>query len=401
MADFANMIYGTAQNVAQNDPVSAIKQGASLAIQVEEMQQKRQDLVQKQQALEIAKYDKVGGWMEAWTKMPEGGAKKAFAEKFIPNGVQALGLQDKIHPLNLEAMLKDSKLATGVISWVRGGGDPAILNDPTKLMEAAPHLLQLGSADEIAAVGGNMQDAVGKANEQSLDRKSQEKRAALAAQNAGARGSGIQDRFAAAQRTKLADKVNALGIPDIKVAIGELNGAIPGGIDGYKKGTPIPGISGGQALLPVNRLSGTAVQVRQSAQSVGNQILKLRSGAAVSDGEALRTLAELGMVPTIGEGGTWTGLTWKGATSEEAFVKGMKRAKNIVAAKEKTYRNAYGSETYDTVMQDVGTGDSSGSSGGKINLFGKSWTEDQWLSFLADHPKDSAVPAIKKKLGIK
>ncbi len=59
------------------------------------------------------------------------------------------------------------------------------------------------------------------------------------------------------------------------------------------------------------------------------------------------------MVPTIGEGGTWTGLTWKGTTSPDAFVNGMKRVRNIVAAKEKTFKNAYGDEAYSAVVGDV------------------------------------------------
>lgn len=354
MATLAEMFIGDVQQQNQQ-PLSKSDVGWSMGAQLAERQQKAQEfqqqLKQKQQELELAKYDKVGSWFDAASKMPDGPDKKAFKENFIPNGIQAMGLQDKIHPMVLDMMTKNSKLATGVISAIRNKEVPvSALGDPETIARKYPNLLRLGSAQEIAALAAEYPTEFGKAEEQALDREASVKAA-------GMRAGGTQERFDTKRgdnlRTALADKVNALGIPDIKVALDELNGSVPGGIDGYKKGTAIPGISGGEAALPINRLSGRALQVRQSAQSVGNQILKLRSGAAVTDGEAKRTLAELGMVPTIGEGGEWTGLAWKGTTSPEVFINGMKRARNIVAAKEKIYKNAYGADTYKTVVGEV------------------------------------------------
>lgn len=350
MATLAEMFINDVQQ--QNaQPLSKSDVGWHMGAQLAERQQQAQAaqaaLQQKKQELELAKYEKVGSWFEAASKMPDGPDKKAFKENFIPNGIQAMGLQDKIHPMVLEMMTKNSKLATGVISAIRNREVPvSALGDPETIAKEYPHLLRLGSAQEIAALSAEYPTEFGKAEEQALDREASVKAA-------GMRAGGTQERFDTKLKTSLADKVNALGIPDIKVSLNNLNSVVPGGLDGYKAGTALPGISGKDAALPTNRLSGKALQVRQAAQSVGNQVLKLRSGAAVTDGEAMRTLAELGMVPTIGEGGTWTGLTWKGTTSPEAFVNGMKRVRNIVAAKEKTFKNAYGAEAYKTVVGDI------------------------------------------------
>lgn len=394
MATLAEMFIADTQqqNAQRENAPAAWAAAAQVANQMQNAQKMQAEIAQKKQELEFAKFEKVGGWIEAWTKMPEGPASKAFGEKFIPNGIQSLGLQDKIHPLNMEAIQKDKKLALGVLSWVRNGGDPGILGSAESLMEKAPELMQMGAADEIASVAAEQGGAVSDAREDYLKRQAQ-------VEAAGMRAGGTQERFDTKRgdqlRTALADKVNQLGIPDIKVSINELNGVIPGGLSGYKTGTAIPGISGGEAALPTNRLKGKALQVRQAAQSVGNQILKLRSGAAVTDGEAMRTLAELGMVPTIGEGGAWTGLAWKGTTSPEAFVNGMRRVRNIVAAKEKTYKNAYGEQTYKDVVGDV-VGDEKTY---KLSN-GQEYSESKLRKYL-EVGKDEALKNEIRKLGVK
>lgn len=354
MASFAEMIYGTAQNVAQDvgkGVPQALQAGAELAQKQETLQQSRAALEQKKQDMELAKFEKVGGWFESYAKMPEGAAKKAFGEKFITNGIQALGLQEKIHPLNMEAMIKDSKVAFGISEIIRNGGDARLLADPEAFMKKYPEAQQLGAANEIAAVAGEYPEMLGKASEQARDRASAKERAVIAAEAAKARGEGIEGRFDQSQKTKLADKVTALGLPGLKTAVTSLDTNIPGGLDGWKAGQPIPGVTGAEGALPLNRLKGKANKIRGDALSVGNQIIKLRTGAAMSEPEANRILGEIGFVPTVGEGGTWTGLTFKGIMSEESFVNGMRRAKAAMQAQESVYKNAYGEDVYESVMK--------------------------------------------------
>mgnify|MGYP001564383125 CR=1 FL=1 len=358
MATLSEMFIGSVnqQNVDMGKTTS--DHGAAIGAQLAQMQQQKQQhaaaLAQKQQELEAAKYEKVGNWFDMASKMPEGPDKKAFKETFIPNGIQAVGLQDKIHPMVLEMMTKNSKIATGVTSAIRQGKVPvSVLGDPEAIAKDYPELLRIGSAEEIAALTAEYPKMFGEAEEQSLDRVSQEKRTQLSAAREGAASMGRQGRYDDAKLMKLEKRVADLGIPGLKNSMTALNEVVPGGLDGWKPGTDIPGISGKQGVLPTNRLTGSALQIRNEALSIGNQIIKMRTGAAMSEGEAGRILGEIGLSPTIGEGGRWTDVAWKGTTSAEAFINGMKRARSKVAAQEKALSRAFGADAYNQVAGDI------------------------------------------------
>lgn len=156
--------------------------GAELALKAEEIQQKKEAIAQEQQKLMMAKFEKVGTWFESLAKMPEGKAKNAFSKNFIPQGIQALGLQDKINPTVLEMMQGDASLATSLRSAiVEGRLSVADLQDPAKIAQAYPDLMRSYSAEQIKQSVENNPEAFVKATE---DRqKNLAQAAALQAQN--------------------------------------------------------------------------------------------------------------------------------------------------------------------------------------------------------------------------
>lgn len=393
MADFAQMIYGTAQNVAQEQgkgvPEAAIK-GTELAQKAENLGIEKTKLVQKQQELQVARFEKFGGFIDTYAKMPKGPARDAFGKHFIPNAVTALDLSDKIDPLVVDMMLKEPALGPYLKSQInRGKMNVSILADAQKVGEVYPEAIKFAAAQGITPKGiseyvaSNSSDLL-EAEDKALGRKNQVDAAQAAA---GVRA----EEFETNKKTQLADKVNQAGLPGLKTSLAELDSAIPGGLDGWKPGTDIPGISGASAAIPVSRLSGRAAKVRSASVSVGNQLLKLRNGGAISDGEASRLMAELGIVPTIGEGGSWLDITFKGTTSPENFVNGMKRARNIVGSIEGTYKNAYGEKIYNEVMKT--TTPTTAISKDKAQRY-----LDQYGAKYPNHPE---VLAAKKVLGIK
>lgn len=136
MASFAELLTGIASDVQKSTPDigEAITRGAQLAQQMQNMQVQRQQLEAQKQEIESTKFEKVGGWFETYSKMPEGSAKKAFGKKFIPTGINALGLSDKIDPNVLEMMTGDPNLSAYLVSKIRTGEmNIADLTQPEKI----------------------------------------------------------------------------------------------------------------------------------------------------------------------------------------------------------------------------------------------------------------------------
>lgn len=391
----SNILQQNAQPLSKSN--AGWETGAQLAKLQQDRQQQAAQLEQKKQELELAKYEKVAGWYESLSKMANSPAKQAFAKDFIPTGVQALGLNDRIHPTVLDMFEKDAKLATGATSLIRQGKlSVTDLNKPEKIAAIYPEASREGAAEMLQTQYGK---ELGEAEEQALDRQSAEAQAKLRNEAGKGRGEQIQGRFEQSQKAKLADKLTALGIPGLNTAVKSLDSNIPGGLDGWKPGQHIPGISGAEGAIPTNRLRGVANKIRGDALSVGNQVIKLRTGAAMSDGEAQRILSEIGFVPTIGEGGTWTGLTFKGIVSDESFVNGMRRAKSALQAQEDVFKNAYGADVYESVMKPTAK-----AAGGE-RMFkmsdGKERSESRLRAFREANPNSPLTPEINKLLGEK
>lgn len=183
------------------DSSSGAAVGAQLAGIQQQREQQAQTIQMKQQELQVAKFEKVGKWFDDYAKMPDGGAKQAFGKNFIPQGIQALGLQDKINPVVTEMMMKDSQLAQGLTSLIRQGVLKVTdLQNPEKIAQVYPE-----AASEGARLSGDFGKQMGEAEEQSLDRETQIDNSKRAAANAGARGEGVQGR---ADNTNLMNLTN-------------------------------------------------------------------------------------------------------------------------------------------------------------------------------------------------
>jgi hypothetical protein len=123
MATLAEQLVAGTMEQAQKAPDIAgnFAKGAELAQHVEQIQQQKQQLEQKKAELVMQKFEKVGTWLDSYSKMPEGGAKKAYGKNFIPNGIGALGLSDLIHPDVVTMMTTDPLLSGFLQAEVRSG----------------------------------------------------------------------------------------------------------------------------------------------------------------------------------------------------------------------------------------------------------------------------------------
>lgn len=349
MASFAEMIYGTAQNVAQNQGQGITEnfaKGADLAIRQEQLVQARQDLEQKKVSAAIQQNKDILDAIELGEKTKDPAMQKMIFEHVVPAKVKGYGQESTWSPEVLEA-LKKSPEARSKITGLRLHLEDAVATGKMNLDEA---LSELGknTSDPVAFVQSDY-EKLAEARKFRLANQNQLDAAGIRAAGQVKSQEGINSRLDLARGDKMTDKIVTLGLPSLKTAFKGLDTAIPGGIDGWKKGMKVPGISDGQAMAPANRLTGNASKVRMQAVSIANQILKLRSGAAINEAEADRIMSELGVVPLPGEGGKFMGVVWKGTTNEENFIQGMKSARAQIAGIEHAIRNNYGAEKYDKV----------------------------------------------------
>jgi len=133
------------------------------------------------------------------------------------------------------------------------------------------------------------------------------------------------------------------GIPAIQTTFASLNKIIPGGIEKFTGKKNIPGIGGPEALLPTGQLSAEGRQVRQLALDLGNQIIKLQTGAAMNKEEAVRIMGALGLDQAICEGGGFTAV-FRGTKSDQDFINGLKNAQAKINSITKTLESGFGAD---------------------------------------------------------
>lgn len=165
-ADFSELIYGTAQNVASKTGsglTESLKAGADLAMEAEKLQQTKATLMQQKQTLESAKFDKVAGWFNTLANMPEGGPKKAFAKDFIPRGINGLGLTEAFDPTVLQMLQSDPTLATFIRTEIANNRmSIADLQDPDKVAQQVNAAGQFGDRESFRQQLGETVVASGK-----------------------------------------------------------------------------------------------------------------------------------------------------------------------------------------------------------------------------------------------
>lgn len=212
MAALWEQLMGAA--IDSTDPAKAVdfagayQKGAALAQQKQALMHKQEELKQKAAENEMQKFSKVGEWMDTYNKMAEGPAKKVFGDKFITSGIKALGLEEKIHPLNQEMMIKDSRLAGAITKGIRDGKyDISILGDPDKMSQAYPELVKDNAAEDVAALTGTYRETFDKAEAERGQRAATKENAQIVAQGQAQRAIDEDNRKPDVEEGK---KVSAL-----------------------------------------------------------------------------------------------------------------------------------------------------------------------------------------------
>lgn len=316
---------------------AGFKSGIEIAQQVENAQAQRAELERKKAEHETQKFTKVGEWFDTASKMPEGAAKKAFVKNYIPNGIKAFGLADKIDPIVLDMVTGDPNLAAYLTSEIyKGNTDMSVLTDPERVAAYAAKAKQFGDTknfrDTVEANRKELTEAQKFAT--SEEGKSARTQAMAAAQ---AKRQENQQTFTAGQGIKqnaeaYGSKLVANNIPSVESKIEKFSQvAIPGGLDKYDGKTEIPGIGGADALLPIGQLSKVGARNRQLALALGNEAIKLATGAGMSNDEAKRILGSLGFDLAVGEGGGMS-LIFRGTQDSSAFVNGVRNLRDTAKA---------------------------------------------------------------------
>jgi len=182
MATIAEMLIGSAlDNSTKSAPDigGALQKGAALGEHIAAVQAQRQQIELAKQKAEMDKFEKVGQWLDTYAKMPEGPAKKAFGSNYIPSGIGALGLSDKVHPDVLKMATTDSNFAAFLRSKTRSGDlSVADLNSPDKAAEMyAKYGKQFGDEQKFSQVVTDNNETLLKAESDALSSQEKDARA--------------------------------------------------------------------------------------------------------------------------------------------------------------------------------------------------------------------------------
>lgn len=120
---FANAAQSAQQGIG--DVAGSIHKGAELAQTINNIQTQRAQIEQKKQEIDMQKIEKIGSWYEKAADMPDGAARRAFIKNYIPQGINALGMGDRIHPVVQEMLASEpimpaylkTKIANGEIKY--------------------------------------------------------------------------------------------------------------------------------------------------------------------------------------------------------------------------------------------------------------------------------------------
>lgn len=191
MADLASQLVASgleSSKNAGNEVASGVQIGAQLANQVEQATQARQKIELMKQEAELSKWDKIGSWFQTAANMPNGAAKRAFTSKFIPQGISALGMGDKIDPIAQEMLLGDPNLAKYLGNEIREGRlDFSALLDPSQIAAIANKAKQFGDVEKFKATVNENLDPLEKAALMKQEGEGKSERASIVAGQRGAK----------------------------------------------------------------------------------------------------------------------------------------------------------------------------------------------------------------------
>lgn len=346
MAGFSELIIAQGLENAKPqelDIVGNAQRGAAIALQREQLEQEKVKQEQAMRTLESAKMEKFVGALQAGAKY-EGQARSNYFNKWLPTYRDSLGLTEAFPNESLKFATATPENLARLNTLVAQVRDPesglteaealAIIQDPSKFADIPPEVLDEATAKLADAAKTKITAAAQRSQMQQSAQQFREGQRAT------------EERSQRENQIQLTNKLNDLGIPSLKRDINKLDEIV--GLDSWEEGTDIPGVTGAEAKVPMNKLSQKSVQVRQAAQGVANQILKLRSGGAVSDGEANRLLKEIGMTASVLEDGSWTTL-FTGSPTPQTFITGMRGVRDKIGAVESSLRAGYGADVYDRI----------------------------------------------------
>lgn len=155
MADFASMLYGSAEQAQQSTGTAlaglgqsvneGVQQQAQLAMHAQDLQMKRQQMQMEMQKVQQAKEDNVWGMIDQSTKIEDSGAKSAFLDG-VAKRRDAVGMsQDTLSDATLKALKypeNAARIATLNQNVEAGILAPAdrmkIINDPESFQKVPP-----------------------------------------------------------------------------------------------------------------------------------------------------------------------------------------------------------------------------------------------------------------------
>ncbi len=409
MADFASMIYGTAQNVAQSQGQGVIEgytQGVELAQKAESLEQNKVALAQKKEELDQAKIGKIYDYI----KDARNYKSPAQRMNYLKGGIglrNSIGVSsDRIPDDTFLSLASDENMGRlAALDMMYENNEisakelEATLKDKQLMAKVTPIPLENVTADPD----------IRKTMEEKLQRKSAETiaRERIAAQ---AEGKGkIDERQLRSIRLQVGDKIQKANIPRIDTALNKVDVELPNGLNGWQRGDKVPGYEGLDPRKDPTTLTGSALKLRQAVQNVQNAIVKMDAGTAVAEHELNAVRASLGLVPTINEQTGIKEWVFKGFGSPEALVNGMKNARDMLRAVESNIAASAPEGMYDDIRKKSAErigGNDAGTKPGSVNIMTngrpveRAAAMKKYEETKKANPKDPRLKAMEKRLGI-
>ena len=368
--------------------------GAAVGAQLAQLQQQKiaqRAALQKQaQELEQAKIDKIG---EAFLNMSkiQGPMQKIYGEKYIPQLITSMGMQDKIHPLNMEAIVKDQQLAAGIGAAINERRITyADLQSPEALLKKAPELLRMGSMEQLQAVGAGSPEVIEKATKEAQNNRQTERNAIIGADAARDR---LETQIDTAGSKKFDEKAGADaakfdgtgGVEDAKKKIQDIDDVI----QMFEKGEVKSGTTAKKALGLVPFVDKEAVTAAfdekfAAAQAKSRSFLKLKDNL---DSQFAQAEAEK----------QYNMRTINGALSKDENIKRLKSMRSEMvndleagARLIKRYGRGGGSATAQSAPKIP--------EGAEVMFHGRAMNRKGLEAFVKNHSKDPRVPEARKLL---
>jgi hypothetical protein len=198
MPTIAEQLIGSVAQTSTQVPdmAKAISSGADLAAQAENIQAMRQKIEQAKEQQEFLKIKQIGDWYETASKMPEGGARNAFVNNFVPEAIKGIGMADKVNP----TVMKMINAQPDIVSYLKAkmeAKDPYInmakirvaLNDPATMAELmkATELEKFGGEQALRSAFAEYPQTLEAASSKGIENLNKYERALLAPTSAAER----------------------------------------------------------------------------------------------------------------------------------------------------------------------------------------------------------------------